>query len=30
MDVYHIYSVKKYKYIAITDERNALAVDPQD
>jgi hypothetical protein len=29
MDLYHTYSVIKYKYIGITDERNALAVDGQ-
>jgi hypothetical protein len=25
--LYHIYSAIKYKYIGVTDERNALAVD---
>jgi hypothetical protein len=27
MDLCHIYSVIKYKYIGITGERNALATD---
>jgi hypothetical protein len=27
MDLYHIYSVVKYKYIGITHERNSLAGD---
>jgi hypothetical protein len=29
MDLYHIYSVINYKYIDVTDERNALALDRQ-
>jgi hypothetical protein len=29
MDLYHIYSVIKYKHIGITDKRNALAMDGQ-
>jgi hypothetical protein len=29
MDLYQIYSVMAYKYIGVTDERNALAVDCQ-
>jgi hypothetical protein len=29
MDLYHIYSVIKYKYVGINDKRNALAVDRQ-
>jgi hypothetical protein len=29
MDLYHIYSVTKYKYAGVTDERNAPAVDRQ-
>jgi hypothetical protein len=28
-DLYHIHSVTKYKYIGVTDERIALAVDCQ-
>jgi hypothetical protein len=27
MDLYNIYSVIKYKYAGVTDERNVLAVD---
>jgi hypothetical protein len=30
MDSYHIYSAMKYKYVGITDERNALTVDRED
>jgi hypothetical protein len=26
MDLYHIYSIIKYKYVGVTDERNALAL----
>jgi hypothetical protein len=29
MNLYHIYSVIKCKYVGITDEKNALAVDHQ-
>jgi hypothetical protein len=29
MVLYHIYSVIKYKYVGVTDVRNALAVDRQ-
>jgi hypothetical protein len=29
MDLYHIYSVIKYKYAGVISDRNALAVDRQ-
>lgn len=29
MDLYHFYSVIKFKYVGVTDERNILTVDLQ-